>query len=133
MKTLLRYLLINLISLWITTEIINGLQYSGGLRTLLLGALVFTIINILLVPLLRILLLPLNLLTLGFFAWLTNVLVLFLLTSLVPQFKILPFRFTGFEYQGFTVPSTELSTFAVAVVASFLIGALTHFLHWLVH
>lgn len=133
MKALLRYFLINLVSLWITTEIIQGLSYTGGFRTLLIGAVVFTVINFLLVPLLKVLLLPLNLLTLGVFAWLTNVLALYALTSFLPQFKLMPYYFPGFEFQGFTIPSVSLSTLWVAIVASLLIGLFTHFLHWLVH
>lgn len=133
MKTLLRYFLINLISLWVTTEIIRGLSYTGGFRTLLIGALVFTLINFLLVPMVKILLLPLNLLTVGFFAWLTNVLALYALTVILPQFKLYPFTFPGFEYQGFIIPAASLSTLWVAILASLFIGIITHFLQWLVH
>lgn len=133
MKHLLRYFLINFISLWITTEIIKGLTYSGGFKSLLTGAVVFTIINFLLVPLLKILLLPLNLLTLGFFAWITNVLALYALTNFLPQFKLIPYFFPGFVYDGFMIPATQLSTLWVAIIASLFIGLLTHFLQWLVH
>lgn len=133
MKTLLRYFLINLTALLVTTRLIPGLTYTGGLRTLLLGGLIFSIINFLLVPLLRILFLPLNLLTLGLFAWLTNVLALYALTTVVSGFQLLPYFFHGFEYNGFSLPAMELTTFWVAVLASFLIGIITHFLQWLSH
>lgn len=133
MKTLLRYYLINLTALLVTTKLIPGLTYIGGVRTLLLGGLIFSIINFLLVPLLRILFLPLNLLTLGLFAWLTNVLALYALTTVVSGFQLLPYSFPGFEYNGFMIPATELSSFWVAVLASFLIGLITHLLQWLSH
>lgn len=133
MKTLLRYYLINLSSLWIATQLIGGLTFSGGLRTLLLGGLVFAVINIILVPVLKILLLPLNLLTLGFFAWISNVLALFALTRIMPQFMLLPYNFPGFTQNGFSIPGFELTPFWVVVVASFLIGMITNFLHWLMH
>ncbi len=133
MKTLLRYYLINLSSLWIATQLIGGLTFSGGFRTLLLGGLVFAVINIILVPVLKILLLPLNLLTLGFFAWISNVLALFALTRIMPQFMLLPYNFPGFTQNGFSIPGFELTPFWVAVVASFLIGLITNFLHWLMH
>ncbi|TSC63730.1 MAG: putative membrane protein [Microgenomates group bacterium Gr01-1014_93] len=133
MKSLLRYFLINLVSLWITTEIIGGLTYTGGFQSLAFGAAVFAAINILLVPLIKVLLLPLNLLTLGLFASLTNVLALYALTNIAPQFKLMPYYFPGFDYGGFSIPGVQLSTLMVAVVASLFIGVLTHFLHWLVH
>src|SRR3989344_4524536 len=129
MKKILRFFLINLASLWVTTEIISGLTYTGGIKSLIIGALAFMVINLILVPLLKILLLPLNLLTLGLFAWITNVLALYALTT-VSNFQLVPFTFAGVNYYGFEIPSYDLSPFLVAVVASFLIGVITHFLQW---
>ncbi|MBI2329814.1 phage holin family protein [Candidatus Daviesbacteria bacterium] len=133
MKTLLRYFLINLGALWLTTKIIPGLTYTGGFKSLLIGGLVFMLINLFLVPLLKILLLPLNLLTLGVFAWITNVIALYALTTLVSDFKLVPYIFPGLQYNGINLPPYELSTFLVAVAASFLIGIITNFLQWLTH
>ena len=130
---MLRYFLINVVSLYATTEIVKGLSYSGGIQTLLMGGLAFTGINLVLIPLLKLLLLPLNLLTLGFFAWATNVLALFALTNIVPAFKLIPYDFPGFSYQGFSLPPAHLSTIWVAILASLLIGLTVHFLHWLMH
>lgn len=126
-------MLINLVALWATTEIIRGLNYTGGIQTLIIGSVVFAIINILLIPLLKILFLPLNILTLGFFSLIINVLGLYLLTNFVTDFRLSPYQFPGLQYNGFVVPSVDLTTFWVAVVASLLIGVITHFLHWLMH
>lgn len=133
MKTLLRYFLINLVSLWITTRVISGLTFTGGIKSLFLGAFAFMLINFLLVPLLKILFLPLNLLTLGLFAWITNVLALYALTTLVSDFALTSYTFPGFNFNGLTIPVYELSPFLVAIAASFLIGIITHFLQWLSH
>lgn len=132
MKTLLRYFLINTVSLWLVTGMIPGLTYTGGIKSLFLGGLAFMLINFLLVPLLKILLLPLNLMTLGLFAWITNVLALFALTT-VSDFKLVPYVFHGYSYNGFNLPAYDLSPLLVAIVASFLIGIITHFLQWLSH
>lgn len=131
MKTLLRYFLINLVSLYAATRIIPGLTYTGGFKSLAVGALVFMLINLILVPLLKILLLPLNLLTLGIFAWITNVLALYALATIVSDFQLTPYIFPGFSGNGLAIPSYELSSFLVAIVVSFLIGTATHFLQWL--
>lgn len=98
-----------------------------------MGGLAFMGINFLLVPILKILFLPLNLLTLGLFAWITNVLALFALTTVVSDFQLIPYVFPGYNYNGFNLPSYDLSPFLVAIVASFLIGIITHFLQWLSH
>lgn len=133
MKRILRYFLINVTSLWVATMIIPGLTYTGGVKSLIVGGIAFMAINLVLVPLLKILLLPLNLLTLGLFAWITNVLALYALTSVVSDFQLVSFNFAGANFNGFIIPAYELSPFLVAVVASFLIGLITHFLQWLTH
>lgn len=131
MRTLLRYFLINLVSLWLATKIIPGLTYTGGAKSLILGGLAFMVINFLLVPMLKILFLPLNLLTLGLFAWITNVLAMYALTTVVSDFQLVPYAFAGINYNGLILPPLDLSPFLVAVAASFLIGIITHFLQWL--
>jgi len=109
-----------------------GLTYSGGIKSLAIGALAFMLINWILVPLLKILFLPLNILTIGIFAWLINVLALYALTT-VSDFSLIPYSFPGADLFGIYIPPMELTTFWVAVVASFMIGIITHFLQWLAH
>jgi len=133
MKTLLRYFLINLVSLYVTTRYLPGLVYTGGIKSLAVGALAFMLINFILVPLLKLLFLPLNMLTVGVFAWLINVLALYALTTIVSDFQLIPYSFPGGAFFGMTLPATVLSTFWVAVVASLMIGIMTHFLQWLAH
>ena len=132
MKTILRYFLINLTALVIATQLIPGLTYTGGLKSLMIGAAAFMLINWILVPLLKILFLPLNLLTVGLFSWLVNVLALYALTT-VSSFALIPYRFPGLSISGVAIPAMDLTTFWIAVIASVLIGVITHFLQWLVH
>lgn len=132
MKSLFRNFLINLGAIWATTQIIPALVITGGIRGFLVGVLAFMVANILLNPLIKVLLLPLNLLTLGLFAWLSNVLVLYFLVNVVPSIKLLPYYFPGVSWNGFIIPSADLSTFQVTIVVSFLIGAIIHFVTWLI-
>lgn len=133
MRKLLRYYLINLTALYAATRVVSGLTYDGNIKTLLIAGVVFAVINFLMVPLLKILFLPLNLLTLGLFAWLINVLAIYALTTAVSGFAILPYQFPGFTVAGVIIPAYDLSTFWVAVLASLVIGAITNFLQWLTH
>lgn len=133
MKTLLRLFLINFVSLYATTQYLPGLTYSGGFKSLAIGALAFMVINWVLVPLLKLLFLPLNILTVGLFAWLINVLALYALTTVVSEFSLIPYSFPGADIIGINIPPMELTTFWVAVVASFMIGVITHFFQWLAH
>jgi len=124
--------LINLGSLWAVSSILPGLEYNGGVKTLFLGAAVFMIINWLVIPLLKVMFLPLNLLTMGIFGWALNVLGLYFLTVIVPEFKLLPFTYAGANISGVIIPSVDLNLLQVAIAASFLIGFMSHFCQWLV-
>lgn len=132
MKSLLRNLLINTGAIWATSQILPALSVTGGVKGLLVGSLAFMLANILLVPLIKVLLLPLNLLTLGLFAWLSNVLALYLLVNILPYFKLEQYFFPGLSLSGFIIPSMSLSVFQVAIIASFMIGFIIHFINWLV-
>lgn len=132
MKGLLRGFLVSLSSLWITSWLLPGLQFSGDLQILMIGALVFMVINFTVVPLLKILFLPLNLLTFGFFTWVINVISLFVLTRVITQFQLVPYDFPGMSLAGVMIPGLTLNTLQVAIVASLLIGLIMNLLKWLI-
>ena len=131
MKTLIRHFLIHIVAISATTYILPGFTYSGGFKTLLMGALGLMLINIMVIPLLKIMFLPLNLLTLGLFTWIINVVGLYILTTIVPQFRLIPYNFLGSNLNGFMIPSYSLNMLEVAILASFLVGLISHFLQWL--
>jgi putative membrane protein len=132
MKAVLRNFLINLGALWFTTKILPGLTYDGGVRSLAIGAFVFMLINWLIVPLLKVMFLPLNLLTLGIFGWMVNVIALYFLTTIYPAFKLLPYDFSGINFSWVIIPPISLNLLEVAIIASFLIGFISHLLQWVV-
>lgn len=131
MKKNLRLFLFNFVSLWLASAILLGVSFSAGYQIIALSALVLSLVNLLIKPLINILLLPINLLTLGGFRWLSNVIALYLVTLFVPQFKIAGFLFPGFNYEGFVIPQMYLSLFWVFVLTSFIISLTTAFLLWL--
>jgi putative membrane protein len=131
MKKYLRILLVNLGSLWLVAYLLPGVTYSGGTKTLLWAALVLTLVNLFLKPLIKLLLLPVNLITLGSFRWLINVLSLYLVTLIVPAFDIVGFHFSGFTYKGFAVPAVDFNYFWALVVTSFILSLSSTTLLWL--
>lgn len=133
MKKLARNFIISFVALAATAEILPAFSYQGGIRTLLIGSLVFMLIHVLVIPLLKVMFLPLNLLTLGFFSWVVNVVGLYIMTLIFPHFKILPYSFPGATINGFSVPPAQLTVLYVAILASFLIGFISHLLKWLIH
>lgn len=133
MKGLLRAFLITFFALWLTAKAVAGFTYSGGYQILLLATLVLFLLNLFGRPLLRLFFLPLNFLTLGLFSWVINVGLLYLLTLIVPQIKIVPFQFPGFAYQGFAIPPIYFTYLYTLVLGAFIISFISNFLTWLSH
>lgn len=131
-KKKLRLFLINFFALWLIARLLAGVQFIGGYQTIALTALVLTLAGFLIKPLVKILLLPINLLTLGAFRWLINVITLWLVTLIVPQFTITSFLFPGFVWQGFVIPSMDIGTFWVFVLASLIISLTTTLVLWII-
>lgn len=132
MKSILRSFLINGLALWLVSQALPGsMNFSRGTETLLFTAFVLGIINLFVRPLLKLFLLPINLLTLGAFRWVVNVLSLYLVTVVVTDFKIQNFFFPGFSYNVVTVPSLFLTGFWAFVLVSFSLSIISHFLFWL--
>jgi len=92
---------------------------------------ILSIFNLLIKPLLNLLLLPVNLLTLGAFRWVVNVVTLFLVTLFVPGFRITNFSFVGLSFSGFVIPAFNLSFFWSLILVSFLIEILFGFINWI--
>ncbi len=131
LKNYLRLFLINFLALWLLSRFMLGIEFLNGYQTIALTALVLTVLSTLVKPLIKILLIPVNLLTLGAFRWLVNVITLWLVTLIVPQFKIGSFVFQGLDWNGFIIPSFFIAKFWVFVLASFFISLVTSFVLWL--
>ena len=69
---------INLLGIYLASQILNGvIVYVGGVSTLLMAALVIAAVNLFVRPVINLLLLPINLVTLGMFRWVSNLVTLF--------------------------------------------------------
>jgi putative membrane protein len=108
-------LLVNAAALWVATQLVPGVTYSGEVLPFLGVALVFGIVNAFIRPVAKLLTLPLIILTLGIFALVVNGLMLWLTSSLSESLG-LGFRVSGFWAAFFgslvvSIVSTLLWTF----------------------
>jgi putative membrane protein len=78
----------NTIALFVATWVLAGLSYGKDGWELLLAALVFTLVNFAVKPVLTVLSIPFIVVTLGVFYFLLNILMLYLTSWIVPQFRI---------------------------------------------
>ncbi|NCN59271.1 hypothetical protein COT03_00515 [Candidatus Shapirobacteria bacterium CG07_land_8_20_14_0_80_39_18] len=131
MKNFLRHIFINFFCLFLIAKAIGAISFSENSLILISAAICLTLFNLLIKPVLNLLLLPINMLTLGAFRWVTNVLVLYLVTLFVGGFKILMFTFPGLSTAGFVIPAIHFSFFWSLVLVSFLIEIIESVLGWI--
>jgi len=120
-----RSLVISLIAFSLVAYYYPGFNYNGNLTILLSAAAVFSLLTIFVKPVITLLSLPFNLLTFGIFSFVINLIVLYGVSTLVTDFKIVGWHFSGFTYSGFIVPAWDLSQLVSALVASFFIGLIS--------
>ncbi|HET9631139.1 MAG TPA: phage holin family protein [Terrabacter sp.] len=84
---------INAVALWVAAWAIPGITFGGGstaqvLKTVIIVALIFGIVNVFIKPLLKLLTLPFIILTLGLFVFIVNALMLELTSWLAGKFDL---------------------------------------------
>ena len=132
MKTLLRNTLAHIAILYALPYLIVGVKIGGGFPTYLLGGTLLTLMGFTIRPILGVISFPFNVLTMGLFSILTDVIILYLLTVLLPKVTIQGFTFQGFSTAGFILPRVEINTFfAYCITASFIAGIMMIF-NWII-
>ncbi len=132
MKTVLRHYVVDTLSLYLATQIASGVIFAKGTESLLLAGVGLTAATMIIRPLINILLLPINLITFNFFKWLSSAIALYLVTLVVPGFKIVEFVFHGFSTQWIDVPSFGFQGILSFVAFSFLLSTIASFINWLI-
>ncbi len=79
------------LAVFLTVNLVPGISISGGWMTILLVALVWSVITMVIRPVLQILTLPITVLTIGLFAFVLNAVLFWAMELVVP----------GFDVQGF--------------------------------
>ncbi len=87
MKNFINVTLINICALFIVSSILGGIIISSW-QTLIVSAIILSLINIYLKPIIKIITLPVNFLTLGLFTLFINAFLLIFVESLVKGFYI---------------------------------------------
>src|SRR6187200_2352246 len=88
-------LLVNAAALWVATQLVSGVTYTGGPLPLIGVACVFGVVNSCIGPVAKLLTFPLIIVTLGIFALVVNGLMLWLTSSISTTLGL------GFHVAGF--------------------------------
>lgn len=132
MKRILRHFVIDSVSIFLVSSIASGMLFEKGIETLLYTGLGLTIASLIAKPVINILLLPVNLITFGLFRWVAAVAVLYIVTLVVPGFKIVGFNFAGYSSVWIDLPSLVFGGYVAYIAFSFLHSLISSFIYWLI-
>lgn len=131
-RPIIRSLVITAVALWTASELAGGgIIFERGFQTFVIVTAALSVSHHIIRPILNLLLLPVNLVSLGMFRWVTSVLLLYLITLLIPEFKITFFDFAGVSWQGVNIPAMHFSGIGTLLVVSLVISFISSFFIWL--
>ena len=90
MRIIFQYLGI-VAAVYLTISLVPGVSSTGGWITVLLTALVWSVITMVIRPVLQILALPVTIITFGLFSFILNALLFWAMTLIVPGFIVAGF------------------------------------------
>jgi putative membrane protein len=94
---ILKPIIITFLSIVILAWLLPSITYLSW-STLIIASVVLTLLQKIVRPILSLLLLPINIITLGMFSWVINVLILWFATAIVPGFHIDQVILFGFQF-----------------------------------
>ncbi len=131
MRGIVKNITFNSISLFVLTEFVSGVKITGGYQTLIAAGIILTVLNMIVKPIINIFSLPLNMVTLGLFSFITNAILLYLLTIFAPNVTVSAFTFNGFSWAGFIVPMIKFNTLTAFIVSAAVLALIINFFKWL--
>lgn len=131
MRGIVKNITFNSISLFVLTEFVSGVNITGGYQTLIAAGIILTVLNMIVKPIINIFSLPLNMVTLGLFSFITNAILLYLLTIFAPSVTVSAFTFSGFSWAGFIVPMIKFNTLTAFIVSAAVLALIINFFKWL--
>ncbi|OGG57703.1 hypothetical protein A2765_06220 [Candidatus Kaiserbacteria bacterium RIFCSPHIGHO2_01_FULL_56_24] len=90
MHFLVRFLAIA-VAVYLTVNLVPGITVTGGWMTMLIVAIVWSVITMVIRPVLQLLSLPITIITLGLFSFILNALLFWAMELVVPGFDVAGF------------------------------------------
>lgn len=128
---IIKNFVITSVSIYIISQIISGMVFNEGIKTLLITGAVLSLTSHIVKPVINILILPLNLITFGLFRWVAYAITLYLVTILVPGFEITGFVFAGISTTWFSLPLISFTGTLAIIAFSFIVSFVTSIILWI--
>jgi len=130
-RKLLRHYLIFVASIFLAAKFLPGVSFGNDLVILAKASLLLSLVHIFVRPIVNLVSLPINILTLGLFSFFVNGLMLYLVTLLIPVFKVTSFDFPDVNLGILKINSFYISSFMSFIIVALLISMIRNFFIWL--
>lgn len=127
----IKYFLVNSVTLYLVSIAVSGMVFENGTNTIILTGVALTLASLIIKPVINVLLLPLNLITFGLFRWVGYAVALYLVTLVVPGFRVGDFVFRGLSSYWISIPEIALGGILALIAFSFIISITSSILDWL--
>lgn len=118
-KKILLGIVLNGLALYVVTQMLSDIQYTGGFVFFLIGGLIIGTLNTFVKPLMKLLSFPIVFMTAGLFSFVINVIIFWLTVKVV----------NGIHFADVTVTIGSIWTY---VIAALVFGIINWILHLLV-
>lgn len=122
MKRLILRILGTALSFYVTAYLIQGFHIDPTWPAYVIASFIFLLLNWIVAPIVKLLLLPINLLTLGLFRWVANVIVLYIFDVVYTGISVSAYDFKGLTTPLIAFPPGHVSLFWTLVLSSFIIS-----------
>ena len=127
----IKYFLVNSITLYLLSLAVSGIVFEKGITTIALAGFALAAASLVIRPIINVLLLPINLVTFGLFRWVSYAVTFYIITLIVPGFRIAEFAFKGFSPNWISLPSFTLSGTLAIIAFSFITSIICSIIDWL--
>ncbi|MCR4329988.1 MAG: phage holin family protein [Candidatus Roizmanbacteria bacterium] len=134
MRSYIRRVVYYMGALYATSILIPGFSVMQSAKGFLIASIVVTLAFTFLSPLIRVVLLPINIITLGIFSWLAQVVVFYIALLFFPTlFSIRSWNFVGWQVTqlGITIAPMSISVFATIIIAALMISFIAAVVQWI--
>jgi len=87
MKKIFLQIITGILAIWLATEFVKGVEFTGPKQILLLAGAILGLLNFFLKPILKTIALPLRILTFGLFSLVINMGIIRLVSLMLPNLK----------------------------------------------
>jgi putative membrane protein len=127
----IKYFLINSVTIYLISLAVTGMTFENGITTVALTGIALTVASLIIKPIINVLLLPINLITFGLFRWVGYAITFYVVSLVVPGFKIVNFVFSGYSSYWISLPPVTLNGIVAFIALSFIISITSSILDWL--